>query len=140
MEYQKKKISLFEDDPMLGEMWKTKLEQAGYTISLHVDPSRDPVSIVLTDKPNLILMSIIMPVMDGLEATKRLQADDRTKEVPIIALTNLSQQEQITQGMELGMTHYLVSSHYGPKDLITFVNDFFANAPGLKGDEREAGY
>jgi CheY-like chemotaxis protein len=80
------KILLVEDNEMNRDMLSRRLERKGYSISIAVD-GQQGVDMAAADPPALILMDMSLPVLDGWEATRRLRADDRTKNIPIIALT-----------------------------------------------------
>jgi two-component system cell cycle response regulator DivK len=80
-------ILIVEDNTRNLKLFRDVLHAAGYT-SLEATDGRQGVELAIREKPDLILMDIQLPAMDGLEATKLLKADDRTKEIPIIALTS----------------------------------------------------
>lgn len=117
------KITHFEDDTFLAGMYGTKFGMLGFEYAHHVNPSKDPVSVVIKDKPDLIIMDIIMPVMDGFTATQLLKGDDRTKNIPILGLCNLGQQVDIQKAHDVGMVDYLVTAKHTPQELIDRVKD-----------------
>ena len=80
------KILLVEDNEMNRDMLTRRLEKRGYTLAIAVDGGAG-VAMVKTEKPDLILMDMSLPVIDGWEATKQIKADPETKDIPIIALT-----------------------------------------------------
>ena len=80
------KILLVEDNEMNRDMLTRRLEKRGYTLVIAVDGGAG-VAMVKTEKPNLILMDMSLPVIDGWEATKQIKADPETAGIPIIALT-----------------------------------------------------
>lgn len=80
------KILLVEDNEMNRDMLSRRLEKRGYTLSIAVDGGAG-VAMTKSEKPDLVLMDMSLPVVDGWEATKQLKADPETKGIPIIALT-----------------------------------------------------
>jgi two-component system, cell cycle response regulator len=112
------KIVMFEDDTMLLEMYGAKLAQEGFKIKLFEYPSEDVVEVVNKEKPDLISMGVIMPQMDGFKATELLKADERTKDIPLIFLTNLSQNKDIEKGMNLGANDYIVKANHTPTEVV----------------------
>jgi len=80
------KILLVEDNEMNRDMLSRRLEKRGYTLAIAVDGGAG-VAMVKTEKPDLILMDMSLPVIDGWEATKLIKADPETARIPVIALT-----------------------------------------------------
>src|SRR5262245_16923672 len=80
------KILLVEDNEMNRDMLSRRLERKGYTVSLALDGA-EGLSKARADAPDLILMDMSLPVVDGWEATRQLKADEKTRSIPIIALT-----------------------------------------------------
>lgn len=79
-------ILLVEDNEMNRDMLSRRLEKRGYTVTLAVDGAAG-VAATRAGKPDLVLMDMSLPVIDGWEATRQLKADAATKDIPIIALT-----------------------------------------------------
>ncbi len=80
------KILLVEDNEMNRDMLTRRLEKRGYTISIAVDGG-EGVAKAKAELPDLILMDMSLPVLDGWDATRQVKADDTTKGIPVIALT-----------------------------------------------------
>jgi CheY-like chemotaxis protein len=80
------KILLVEDNEMNRDMLSRRLERKGYTVALAVD-GPEGLHLARTDAPDLILMDMSLPVIDGWEATRQLKADEATRQIPVIALT-----------------------------------------------------
>jgi CheY-like chemotaxis protein len=80
------KILLVEDNEMKRDMLSRRLMRNGYEVSLAVN-GQEGVDMATADRPDLILMDMSLPVMDGWEATQKLKADPQTQAIPIIALT-----------------------------------------------------
>lgn len=113
-----KKVLHFEDDELLSSMYAVKFKQYGLDYVTYENPSNDPVDIVLREHPDLIIMSVIMPVKDGFLATSMLKQDERTKHIPLVFLTNLGQREDIAKGRGLGAVDYWVMAAHTPTDIV----------------------
>jgi two-component system cell cycle response regulator DivK len=99
------KILLVEDNEMNRDMLSRRLERKGYTVALAVD-GQQGVDLALAEAPALILMDMSLPVLDGWEATRRLKTDERTKHIPIVALTAHAMQGDEQKAREAGCDDY----------------------------------
>ena len=80
------RILLVEDNEMNRDMLSRRLERRGFAVSIATDGEQG-LSVARSEKPDLILMDMSLPVLDGWEATRRIKADDDIKHIPVIALT-----------------------------------------------------
>jgi CheY-like chemotaxis protein len=122
----KKTVLLVEDDPMMIEMYKTKFINEGINLLVAEDGEKG-LSILrkLKDLPNVILLDVLMPKMNGYDVLRVIKKDPRTKKIPVLLLTNLAGTSQdITEGKELGATDYLVKSNYTPQQIIEKIKPF----------------
>lgn len=117
---KKYKVLSFEDDSLLRGMYQTKFQMLGFDFSGYESPSKDPVSIVLKERPDLILMDGIMPELNGLEATKRLKTDTRTRAIPILGLDNIGG-DFAEKAKQAGMVDYLLKAHCMPAEVVNRV-------------------
>ncbi len=99
------KILLVEDNEMNRDMLSRRLERKGYAVTIAVD-GQQGVDMATADPPALILMDMSLPVLDGWEATRRIKADERTKHIPIIALTAHAMQGDEQKAKEAGCDDY----------------------------------
>ncbi|MBI2812686.1 MAG: response regulator [Opitutae bacterium] len=95
------KLLLVEDNEMNRDMLSRRLEKRGYTLSLAVDGGQG-VALAKSELPDLILMDMSLPVLDGWEATKQLKADPATKGIPVIALTAHAMESDRQKALEAG--------------------------------------
>lgn len=121
----KRKIMIVEDDSFVMDIYQTKLTQSGFDVILAVN-GLEAIKKLEKEKelPDLMLLDIIMPYMDGLEFLKKIKEDERFKEIPVILLTNLSQKEEIDEGMGLGAVDYLIKSHFTPSEVLEKINNY----------------
>ena len=99
------KILLVEDNEMNRDMLSRRLERKGYTVVMAVD-GQQGVDMAQSEAPDLILMDMSLPVIDGWEATRRLKADDKTKVIPVIALTAHAMSGDREKALEAGSDEY----------------------------------
>ena len=112
-----KKILFIEDEATLQKTFGDVLSQAGYKMISALD-GEIGLRLVKSEKPDLILLDLVLPKMDGFEVLKNLKEKPETKEIPIIVLTNLEKMEDIEKALDLGATTYLVKTHYSIKEVI----------------------
>ena len=114
-------VLIIEDEMGLRQLLKSKLNNDGFDV-LEAENGKTGLEISLSQHPNIILLDIIMPVMDGLSMLKELRQDKWGKDVPIIILTNLSETEKIDESMEKSVYDYLVKSDWEPDDVVNLIN------------------
>ena len=110
-------ILLVEDDTFLGGIYSTKLKNEGFNV-IHAADGVAGLAMAKEMKPQLILLDILMPKMDGFEVLQELKKDPLTKEIPVIMLTNLGQNEDVDKGLQLGAVDYLIKAHFVPVDTV----------------------
>lgn len=113
----KKKILIVEDDPFISQMYKDKLRKEGYNVSI-AQSGKEGLDFLKENKPDLILLDIVMPEMNGFEMLELAKKDKEIKNIPIILLTNLGQKEDIEKGLKLGADAYLIKAHFTPSEVI----------------------
>ena len=99
------KILLVEDNEMNRDMLSRRLERKGHSVIIALD-GQQAVDMAMAELPALILMDMSLPVLDGWEATRRIKADQRTKHIPIIALTAHAMQGDEQKAREAGCDDY----------------------------------
>jgi CheY-like chemotaxis protein len=117
MENEKKVILLVEDDAFVGDIYQTKLGQMGYIVQV-AENGLEAMKLVGRKAPDLILLDIVMPYMDGIEVLKKLKEKDEWKSIPVVLLTNLSEKEKVEEGLSLGAKDYLIKSHFTPSEVV----------------------
>jgi len=99
------KILLVEDNEMNRDMLSRRLERKGHQVAIAAD-GQQALDLAATEKPELILMDMSLPVVDGWEATRRLKAAEATRQIPIIALTAHAMSEDERKAREAGCDDY----------------------------------
>ncbi len=113
----KKKILIIEDDSFIRDIYQTKFQQDDFEVVMAED------GIIALEKikqftPDIILLDVIMPYMDGMEVLRKIKENEKLKNIPIIMLTNISEKEKIEESMETGVNDYLIKSHFTPSEVV----------------------
>ena len=119
-----KKIMIVEDDELIRNMYKTKLEADGYTVAV-VDNGGDAIPTVKAEKPDLVLLDVILPQLDGFTVLEELKSMTEIKDTPVIMLTNLGTEEDIEKGNKMGAVDYIVKANFTPAQVSEQIKNFF---------------
>ncbi len=117
MPKDKIKILLVEDDSFLLGMYATKFEMEDFKVVMAEDGEK-AIRVAQKELPALILLDIILPKLNGFEVLKQLKANPATAKIPVILLTNLSQKDEIEQGLKMGAEDYLIKAHFMPSEVV----------------------
>ena len=112
-----KTIAIIEDDPVLAKTLEDALKDAGYQ-TVRADNGKTGLALVLKEHPDLILLDIVMPQMDGITMLNSLRQDYWGGDVPVIVLSNLSEPAEITEALAHSAFDYLVKSSWKLKDVV----------------------
>ena len=116
-----RRVLLVEDDAFLRKILNEKLQHAEYDVTA-LDGGETVLQTVVEKKPHIVLLDIMMPKKSGYEVIDELKADDRTKDVPIIVLSNLGQEEDIEKAKSLGAHDFLTKANFMPEEIIQKIN------------------
>ena len=116
-ESKKKKILIAEDDSFLSEMYAAKLELENFEVLIATN-GEEALDKMKLNKPDIILLDLLMPKKDGFEVLREKFIDPGIKDIPVIVLTNLSQKEQIRKCYELGAKDFLIKAYFVPTEVI----------------------
>jgi DNA-binding response OmpR family regulator len=120
-------VLIVDDDPDIRELIAFKLRALGFTIEVAAD-GEEALAAAFAAPPDLILLDVMMPKMNGLDLTKELRAKSQTEATPIILLTAKAQEADIARGFSLGATDYIVKP-FSPRDLVSRVQTVLERAP-----------
>ena len=110
------KIIIVEDDKTLAEIYKQKLEEGGHTVEVVEDVSA--VATITAVKPNLVILDIIMPKINGLDILREVKANAQTASIPVLLLTNVAEDASVARGLEYGAYGYLLKSETTPDQIL----------------------
>lgn len=114
---KKKKILIVEDEQVLKITLKKKFLKDGFDI-VEASDGEEGLEVAEKEKPDLILLDIVMPKMDGMTMLRKLRQRKFGKEMPVILLTNLADTDEVNRAMELNVFDYLVKSNWDIEDVI----------------------
>jgi len=133
-----KTILLVEDDPFLIDIYSTKMKDSGFEVDVAVDGEEALKKIEEHNQknlpgpiaeearglwPDIVVMDLVLPRIDGWEVLKRIKGDAKFKELKLIVLSNLGQKNEVEKGLELGATKYLIKAHYTPSEVIQVIKE-----------------
>ena len=117
-----KNILIIEDDEFLRSLINRKLSAEGYNMISAID-GEEGIKKVLAEKPDLVLLDLILPNEDGFEVLSKIKADPKVSQIPIIILSNSSQKEDIDKGMKLGAADYIIKAQFTPEEIVEKVKN-----------------
>ncbi len=122
---EKKKILIVEDDKFLLKLYSDKLMREGFEVSMAIS-GEEGLSKVVQEKPDLVLLDVILPQKNGFEILSALKLNPALKDIPVVVLTNLGQESDIKTGMDLGAVDYLVKTDFSITKLPEVVRKYLA--------------
>lgn len=128
MEAEGKRILLAEDDRFLRKAAEATLRQRGFTVLAAAD-GEEALRFARAEIPDLILLDLIMPKLQGFEVLRILKEEPMTKQIPVIVLSNLGQESDVKQAMEAGAAAYFIKANLSLRDLVARVEE------ALEGNE-----
>ncbi len=120
-----KKILIIEDDKFLLKLYSDKLSREGFSVSMAIS-GEEGLGKVRQEKPDLVLLDVILPQKNGFDILGELKLDPETKDIPVVMLTNLGQESDIKTGMDLGAVDYLVKTDFSITKLPEVVRKYIA--------------
>jgi CheY-like chemotaxis protein len=119
------RLVLVEDDPSIRRMYERAFSTAGFDVTTSEDGTII-AEVAKMNPPDVILMDIMMPNFNGLEALEELKANVLTRGIPVIMLSAYDNAEIVKRALELGARHYLVKSAYEPQQIVDILNETIA--------------
>lgn len=123
-----KSILLVDDDLTLREMYSERLKAEGFSVEMAKD-GEEALAKATEVNPNIILLDIMMPKINGLDVLKKLKEQDETKNIPVIVLTALIQDREKMESITRGADDYIVKSELMPGEVIEKVKTLLARGP-----------
>lgn len=114
-----KKIVLAEDEPQIARLVEFKLKKEGYEVTWK-ENGEEALKAIKAEKPDLVILDVMMPVMDGYEVLRRLKEDENLKSIPVIMLTARAQERDVVKGIDLGAEDY-ITKPFHPAELLARV-------------------
>jgi len=111
-------VVLVEDDSFISGMYQTKLGSLGFAVEVIDNGAAAAERLSKPPLPDLILLDVVLPQKDGFEILEELRRDSRTRNVPVILLTNLGQKPDVERGIKLGADDYIIKAHFTPSEVV----------------------
>lgn len=112
-----KKILIVEDDKFLRELITQKLIKEDFEVSEAID-GEEGIRKIKEEKPDLILLDLILPGIDGFEVLSQMKKESTLASIPVIILSNLGQKDDVEKGLKMGAVDYLIKAHFTPGEII----------------------
>lgn len=117
------KVLLIEDEPEVLELYRLKLTLDEYDVVTATN-GKEGLKKAVDENPELIFLDIKMPEMDGFEVLKKLRSDTKTKNIPVVILSNFDEQDMIEKGLSLGANEYLIKSQFTPEEISSKIKNW----------------
>lgn len=117
------KILLVDDDAQLAELYQIVLKEAGYEV-VWAASAVEGIKQARQQPYQLILLDIMMPVMNGIEALKILKEDPPTANIPVVILSNVADEEYIKTALSSGAVEYMVKTDYSPQQFLDLIKKY----------------
>lgn len=117
-----KKILIVDDDLTLREMYEERLKYDGYIV-IGASDGEEAIAKTQSEHPDLILLDVMMPKLNGIDVMRKLREDEQTKDIPIVILTALIQEIDKIKGMMTDRDGYLIKSEQMPKEVMSKVKE-----------------
>lgn len=111
------KILIIEDDSFLAAIFSKQLEKGGFDVSV-AGSGEDGLKLIEKDLPDLLVLDLVLPKINGFEVLEKLKAEEGTKNLPVLIMSNLGQREDIDKCLALGAADYLIKAHVTPDELV----------------------
>lgn len=111
------KLVLVEDEEILRVVLKEKFEEAGFEMSVAVD-GEEAVPLIQEINPKVVILDLLLPKKNGFDVLQELKADSSLKNIPVIILSNLGQDEEIKRALQLGAADYFVKTQHPIKEVV----------------------
>ena len=125
MAEEKKRVLCIEDDPEMIDLIKLILERKGFEV-LEAVGGKEGLEVSRREMPDLILLDLMMPEVDGWEVFRRMRADEQLKDIPVIVVTAKAQSIDIVLGLHIAKVDGYVTKPFGPQELLKSVNKVLA--------------
>lgn len=117
-----KRILIIEDDSFLRELISRKLTQEGYEVIEALD-GEEGLKKTVEEKPNMVLLDLILPSIDGFEVLAQIKKDAALAAIPVLILSNLGQKDEVERGLQLGAKDYMVKANFTPTEIIAKIKE-----------------
>lgn len=129
-----RKILAVDDEKHIVRLVQVNLERQGYEV-VTANDGKEALEKVESERPDLVVLDVMMPYMDGFEVLQNLRRNPATRDIPVIMLTAKAQDADVFKGWQSGVDCYLTKP-FNPMELISFVKRIFGSLDGTSGGEK----
>lgn len=129
------KILLVDDDLTLNQMYQERLEMEGYNV-LSAKDGQQAIELAKIEKPDIVLLDIMMPGIDGFQVLDELKRDPDTMMIPVVVVTALIQETVKIKGKQMGASDYVIKSETTPAQLVAKIKEYLTSKQPLKDLEQ----
>jgi len=119
------KILFVEDDPLIIKIYTTRLSADGHTV-FAAENGEEGIKMAEQVQPDLIILDIMMPRMDGFEVLKRIRENTTLKNKPVIMYSNLNNEEEITRAKKMGVNEFLIKANLSPTQMVAKIKEYLS--------------
>jgi DNA-binding response OmpR family regulator len=130
------KILIIEDNVDLVKIYQNKLQKEGYKVSIALDGKKG-LELTQDEKPNIILLDILLPKLSGREVLKKLKTDPNTSSIPVLILSNLSEMDEVLKGLEEGAVDYMIKAEHSLQEVVERVKSILSSTEESGESEEE---
>lgn len=123
---EKKKIIIIEDDAFLLELSSRKLKELDYEM-FEASDGESGLAMIQKEKPDLVLLDLGLPKMDGMEVLKEIRRDPKLKKTKVLIFSNYSDRQKVKEGLDLDISDYLIKAHFTLDEVVEKVEKLLAS-------------
>lgn len=127
------KVLLIDDDTSLSMIFSTVLSQSGFEVSTAFD-GRSGINKTETEKPDIVLLDQVLPDIQGNEVLKEIKSKETTRDIPVVMLSNFSQQELVREALTSGAADYIFKFQVEASDVASKLKEILSQAPKKPAD------
>ena len=124
-------LAIIEDEAAFRNIFKDLLASDGYNV-LTAEDGESGWLLVRTEMPDLVLLDLALPKVHGFEVLENIRTNAATKDIPVIILTVVGEQDNIKKGLKLGATDYLVKGFYTPREILAKINEILSSTDSVE--------
>ena len=119
------RVLIVEDDPLVSRMYQTVFEFEGFEVDMARN-GEEGIAKLKKRKPLMILLDIMMPKMSGIDVLRELKSNPKTKNIPVVVLTNLSGTKDAEKALEMGAVKFIIKSQNRPKQIVKQIREILS--------------
>lgn len=117
------KILFIEDDPLIIKIYTTRLTADGYQV-LSAENGEAGIKLAETEIPDIIVLDIMMPRMDGFGVLEKIKSNEKLKNKPVLVYSNLAQDEEIQRARQMGATEFIIKANFSPTEMVEKIKQY----------------